>query len=159
MTKAKASAVGKNPDINPSTKVSITPNQVVGVGGYDKKFLLPLLRKMVLIRRFEEKAAQMYGVRKIGGFCHLYNGQEAVAVGSIAALDLTTDYVLTAYRDHGHALACGMESRPIMAELFQFLAERKLWWMTPIIIVLLMLGAVIIFTSNAAVAPFIYTLF
>ncbi len=101
-----------------NAKVSTTPNKVVGVGGYDRKFLLPLLRKMVLIRRFEEKAAQMYGVRKIGGFCHLYNGQEAVAVGSIAALDLTTDYVLTAYRDHGHAIACGMEPRAIMAELY-----------------------------------------
>ena len=114
MARERTEAVNKSP----GKKVSTEPNQVVGVGGYDKKFLLPLLRKMVLIRRFEEKAAQMYGVRKIGGFCHLYNGQEAVAVGSIAALDLTTDYVLTAYRDHGHALACGMEPRPIMAELF-----------------------------------------
>lgn len=114
MAKARTEAVSKNPSKNVSTE----PNRVVGVGVYDKKFLLPLLRKMVLIRRFEEKAAQMYGVRKIGGFCHLYNGQEAVAVGSIAALDLTTDYVLTAYRDHGHAIACGMEPRPIMAELF-----------------------------------------
>ena len=68
-----------------------------------------LLRQMLLIRRFEEKAAQMYGLRKIGGFCHLYIGQEAVAVGSIAALELARDYVVTAYRDHGHALACGMD--------------------------------------------------
>src|SRR5512137_216623 len=77
-----------------------------------------LLRQMLLIRRFEEKAAQMYGLRKIGGFCHLYIGQEAVAVGSIAALELARDYVVTAYRDHGHALACGMDPKRLMAELF-----------------------------------------
>ena len=77
-----------------------------------------LLRQMLLIRRFEEKAAQMYGLRKIGGFCHLYIGQEAVAVGSIAALVLTKDYVVTAYRDHGHAIACGMDPKTLMAELF-----------------------------------------
>ncbi|HHY82364.1 MAG TPA: pyruvate dehydrogenase (acetyl-transferring) E1 component subunit alpha [Clostridiales bacterium] len=77
-----------------------------------------LLEQMLLIRRFEEKSAQMYGLRKIGGFCHLYIGQEAVAVGSIAALDLKKDYVLTGYRDHGHALACGMDPNAAMAELF-----------------------------------------
>ncbi|NLB42913.1 MAG: pyruvate dehydrogenase (acetyl-transferring) E1 component subunit alpha [Clostridiales bacterium] len=77
-----------------------------------------LLEQMLLIRRFEEKSAQMYGLRKIGGFCHLYIGQEAVAVGSIAALDMKKDYVLTAYRDHGHALACGMDPNAAMAELF-----------------------------------------
>jgi pyruvate dehydrogenase E1 component alpha subunit len=60
----------------------------------------------------------MYGQRKIGGFCHLYTGQEAVAVGAISALDLTKDYVLTAYRDHGHAIACGMDPKKAMAELF-----------------------------------------
>ncbi len=91
---------------------------VSDIKSYDKGFLFELLRKMLLIRRFEEKAAQMYGLRKIGGFCHLYNGQEAVAVGAIAAIDLATDYVLTAYRDHGHALACGMDPNVIMAELF-----------------------------------------
>ncbi len=85
---------------------------------YDRDFLLKLLEEMLLIRRFEEKAAQMYGLRKIGGFCHLYIGQEAIAVGSIATLDLTKDYVLTAYRDHGHALACGMDPGVAMAELF-----------------------------------------
>lgn len=88
------------------------------IKNYDKKFLFDLLEQMVLIRRFEEKSAQMYGLQKIGGFCHLYIGQEAVAVGSIAALDLEKDYVLTAYRDHGHALACGMEANTVMAELY-----------------------------------------
>lgn len=85
---------------------------------YKKKFLLKLLEEMLLIRRFEEKAAQMYGLKKIGGFCHLYNGQEAAAVGSINAVDLKKDYVLTAYRDHGHALACGISPESIMAELY-----------------------------------------
>jgi len=85
---------------------------------YGREFLTKLLHQMLLIRRFEESAAQMYGLRKIGGFCHLYNGQEAVGVGSIAALDMTRDYVLTAYRDHGHALVCGMDPKVIMAELF-----------------------------------------
>lgn len=77
-----------------------------------------LLKEMLLIRRFEEKAAQMYGLRKIGGFCHLYIGQEAVAAGSIAPLDLQKDYVITAYRDHGHALACGISPKEVMAELY-----------------------------------------
>ena len=79
---------------------------------------LALLRSMLLIRRFEEKAAQMYGLRKIGGFCHLYIGQEAVAAGSIASLDLAKDYVVAAYRDHGYALACGIQPKTLMAELF-----------------------------------------
>jgi pyruvate dehydrogenase E1 component alpha subunit len=85
---------------------------------YKKGFLVELLKQMILIRRFEEKSAQMYGLRKIGGFCHLYIGQEASAVGAIAALDLERDYVLTAYRDHGHALACGMDPGSAMAELY-----------------------------------------
>ncbi len=85
---------------------------------YGKELLTRLLREMMLIRRFEEKAGQMYGLRKIGGFCHLYIGQEAVAVGTIAALDLAKDYVITGYRDHGHALACGMSPNTIMAELY-----------------------------------------
>ena len=85
---------------------------------YKKEFLLEIFREMVLIRRFEELSGQMYGLRKIGGFCHLYIGQEAVATGAIAALDLTKDYVLTAYRDHGHAIACGMDPNSIMAELY-----------------------------------------
>lgn len=91
---------------------------VKGVGKHKKEFLLPLLRQMQLIRRFEEKSAQMYGLRKIGGFCHLYNGQEAVAVGALSALDMKKDYVLTAYRDHGHAIAAGMDPKAVMAELY-----------------------------------------
>jgi pyruvate dehydrogenase E1 component alpha subunit len=74
------------------------------------------LTQMMLIRRFEEKSAMLYQNQKIGGFCHLYSGQEAVAVGSIGILR-EDDYVITAYRDHGHALARGMDPRQAMAEL------------------------------------------
>jgi pyruvate dehydrogenase E1 component alpha subunit len=73
-------------------------------------------REMLLIRRFEEKAGQMYGMGLIGGFCHLYIGQEAVVVGMQMALR-EGDQVITGYRDHGHMLACGMEARGVMAEL------------------------------------------
>lgn len=83
-----------------------------------KDTLVAMLRTMKLIRRFEEEAGKMYGLRKIGGFCHLYNGQEAVAVGALTAMDLGKDYVLTGYRDHGFALACGMDPKEVMAELF-----------------------------------------
>ncbi len=75
------------------------------------------LRQMLLIRRFEEKAGEMYSLGKIGGFCHLYIGQEAVAVGTISSLR-ADDYLITAYREHGHALARGMSARAAMAELF-----------------------------------------
>ena len=78
--------------------------------------LLGYYREMLLIRRFEEKAGQMYGMGLIGGFCHLYIGQEAVVVGMQAAIR-EGDSVITGYRDHGHMLACGMEPRGVMAEL------------------------------------------
>src|SRR5881275_2241227 len=73
-------------------------------------------RDMLLIRRFEEKAGQLYGMGLIGGFCHLYIGQEAVVVGMQAALQ-KGDTVVTGYRDHGHMLACGMDPKGVMAEL------------------------------------------
>jgi pyruvate dehydrogenase E1 component alpha subunit len=72
---------------------------------------------MMLIRRFEEKAGEAYSLGKIGGFCHLYIGQEAVAVGSLAALG-PDDYITCSYREHGHALARGISARAVMAELF-----------------------------------------
>ncbi|MGH3117949.1 MAG: pyruvate dehydrogenase (acetyl-transferring) E1 component subunit alpha, partial [Gaiellales bacterium] len=75
------------------------------------------LRQMLLIRRFEEKAGEAYSLGKIGGFCHLYIGQEAVAVGSLAALG-PDDYITCSYREHGHALARGITPRAVMAELF-----------------------------------------
>ncbi|MEJ1159024.1 pyruvate dehydrogenase (acetyl-transferring) E1 component subunit alpha [Prosthecomicrobium sp. N25] len=77
---------------------------------------LSAYRLMLLIRRFEEKAGQMYGMGLIGGFCHLYIGQEAVVVGMQMA-QIEGDQVITGYRDHGHMLACGMESKGVMAEL------------------------------------------
>ena len=77
---------------------------------------LGVLREMLLIRRFEEKAGQLYGMGLIGGFCHLYIGQEAVVIGvQMASKD--GDQVITGYRDHGHMLACGMEPKGVMAEL------------------------------------------
>jgi pyruvate dehydrogenase E1 component alpha subunit len=78
---------------------------------------LGLYRQMQLIRRFEEEAARAYAMGKIGGFLHLYIGQESVAVGTVAVLQ-PTDYVITTYRDHGLALARGMTSRAAMAELY-----------------------------------------
>lgn len=83
----------------------------------DNKTLIQLYRQMLLVRRFEEKAAEAYSMGKIGGFCHLYIGQEAVAIGAISAIR-TDDYVLTSYREHGHAIAKGMSPDAVMAELF-----------------------------------------
>jgi len=81
-----------------------------------KEHLLKYYQDMLLIRRFEEKAGQLYGMGLIGGFCHLYIGQEAVVVGLQAVLK-EGDQVITAYRDHGHMLACGMDPKGVMAEL------------------------------------------
>jgi len=78
---------------------------------------IDLLRQMMLIRRFEEKAAEMYARQRIAGFLHLYVGQEAVAVGAIAVIN-DDDHIVTHYRDHGHALARGLEPSRVMAELF-----------------------------------------
>jgi pyruvate dehydrogenase E1 component alpha subunit len=82
----------------------------------DRAQLLRAYRTMLLIRRFEEKAGQLYGMGLIGGFCHLYIGQEAVVTGIQMAIT-KDDEVVTSYRDHGHMLACGMEARGVMAEL------------------------------------------
>ncbi len=112
------------------------------IKGYKKDFLLPILREMLLVRRFEEKAGQMYGLRKIGGFCHLYNGQEAVSSGTAAAMVKGVDVLLTGYRDHGHALTMGITPNEVMAELYGkvtgcskgkggsmhlFSADKKMW--------------------------------
>ena len=82
-----------------------------------KDELLKFYRDMLLIRRFEEKAGQLYGLGLIGGFCHLYIGQEAVAIGLQSALTPGKDSVITGYRDHGHMLAYGIDPNVIMAEL------------------------------------------
>jgi pyruvate dehydrogenase E1 component alpha subunit len=83
---------------------------------YDIDLLKTLHKKMLMIRRFEEKAGQLYGMGHIGGFCHLYIGQEAVVVGIQSILD-KNDTLVTSYRDHGHMLACDMDPKGVMAEL------------------------------------------
>ena len=90
--------------------------QRVEVPDFSPEQELRAYRQMLLIRRFEEKAGQLYGMGLIGGFCHLYIGQEAVVIG----MQLTVkegDKVITGYRDHGHMLACGMDPKGVMAEL------------------------------------------
>ena len=82
-----------------------------------KDELLDFYKQMLLIRRFEERAGQLYGLGLIGGFCHLYIGQEAVAVGLQSAMKVGRDSVITGYRDHGHMLAYGIDPKVIMAEL------------------------------------------
>jgi pyruvate dehydrogenase E1 component alpha subunit len=82
-----------------------------------KDELLQFYREMLLIRRFEERAGQLYGLGLIGGFCHLYIGQEAVGVGLQSAMTVGKDSVITGYRDHGHMLAYGIDPKEIMAEL------------------------------------------
>lgn len=90
------------------------PDELLGL---ERGALVEMLRWMILGRRFEERAGEMYQIGEIGGFCHLYIGQEAVAVGALAPLR-SDDYVITAYRDHVHGLVCGMDPGTIMAELF-----------------------------------------
>ena len=102
---------GKNKtELKKSSKVR-KPQKTKGVNNKNLKFdrdsLVAFYRDMLLIRRFEEKAGQLYGLGHIGGFCHLYIGQEAVVVG-LEAVALEGDQRVTSYRDHGHMLACGM---------------------------------------------------
>jgi pyruvate dehydrogenase E1 component alpha subunit len=85
-------------------------------GGHDRDEMLAFYRQMILIRRFEERAGQLYGMGLIGGFCHLYIGQEAIAVG-MQAVQKPGDQIITGYRDHGHMLAAGMDPKEVMAEL------------------------------------------
>ena len=82
----------------------------------DKETILDWYRQMTLIRRFEQRSSELYQLGKIGGFLHLYIGQEAVAVGSINAKQ-ENDHVITAYRDHVHALTIGSDTKRIMAEM------------------------------------------
>jgi pyruvate dehydrogenase E1 component alpha subunit len=114
-----ASAVIEDPN-EPSLDEPIAQlkgEQKERLGGLDRATLLDLYHQMLLIRRFEEKSAEAYSMGKIGGFCHLYIGQEAVAVGAISAIR-RDDYVLTSYREHAHAIAKGISSDAVMAELF-----------------------------------------
>ena len=91
-------------------------NKKIKFNGHSKEELINHYNSMLLIRRFEERAGQMYGMGLIGGFCHLYIGQEAVVVGAQAAIE-NDDCVITLYRDHGHMLSCGVEPKKVMAEL------------------------------------------
>ena len=100
----------------PQTKESSASNPANEIAE-DRETLIEILRQMVLIRRFEEKCAESYSLGKIGGFCHLYIGQEAVGVGAISALR-EDDYVLTSYREHGQAIAKGISPDAVMAELY-----------------------------------------
>ncbi len=84
---------------------------------FNKETYLQWFEQMMMMRRFEEKCAQLYGQQKIKGFCHLYIGQEAVVAGMMSAIT-KEDKVITAYRDHGHALGCGITPNAVMAELF-----------------------------------------
>jgi len=95
----------------------LPPGFAVPVPSDDPALRLSLLREMLLMRRFEERTAEAYALGKIGGFCHLYIGQEAVGAGAISVLR-PDDYVITSYRDHGQALARGITPRAVMAELF-----------------------------------------
>ncbi len=93
------------------------PATVSGLDADRVDFHHHLLRQMLLIRRFEEKAGESYAQGRVGGFCHLYIGQEAVAVGAIAALK-DDDYIFASYREHAHALARGIRAQAVMAELY-----------------------------------------
>ncbi|HEY8565275.1 MAG TPA: pyruvate dehydrogenase (acetyl-transferring) E1 component subunit alpha [Beijerinckiaceae bacterium] len=104
-----AGRAGKAASANASKKATNAPQ-------FSKDEDLHAYREMLLIRRFEEKAGQMYGMGLIGGFCHLYIGQEAVVVGMQMATK-EGDQVITGYRDHGHMLVCGMDPKGVMAEL------------------------------------------
>ena len=110
---------GKESEIVPQPEIA-QPPEMTHPGGTNQSMTREQLAKaygdMLLIRRFEEKAGQLYGMGLIGGFCHLYIGQEAVVVGIQSALS-DGDQVITSYRDHGHMLATGMEPRGVMAEL------------------------------------------
>ncbi len=97
-------------DLDRPVHAALTPDAVGATA------MLTMHRDMLLIRRFEEKAGQLYGMGLIAGFCHLYIGQEAVVVGMQAAIE-DGDQVITGYRDHGHMLACGMDPKGVMAEL------------------------------------------
>ena len=109
-------AAGKSTRAAASGKAASTGHKPPERQDFTREELLDSYRQMLLIRRFEEKAGQLYGMGHIGGFCHLYIGQEAVVVGMQMALQ-PGDQVITAYRDHGHALATGMSAKSIMAEL------------------------------------------
>ncbi|MFN3536907.1 MAG: thiamine pyrophosphate-dependent enzyme, partial [Brevundimonas sp.] len=109
-----AKAAAQKPTTAKSAKA---PASIPNAPEASKDELLEYYRQMVLIRRFEERAGQLYGMGLIGGFCHLYIGQEAVAVGVQASVKQGHDKIITGYRDHGHMLCAGMDPKEVMAEL------------------------------------------
>jgi pyruvate dehydrogenase E1 component alpha subunit len=118
---ANKSAVGRAPTAKAPARAAARSSArrtdgTAAVVEFTREQELDAYRRMLEIRRFEEKAGQLYGMGLIGGFCHLYIGQEAVVVGMQAALK-EGDQVITGYRDHGHMLACGMDPKGVMAEL------------------------------------------
>lgn len=125
MAKQKASAkTDDRRDFPSEIKIDVTfPTYAAGAYGHKELGLseddvMAMYRNMLLQRRFEERAAQMYGKQKIAGFLHLYIGQEAISTGTATAIKIGHDSVITAYRDHGHGLALGMTANECMAELF-----------------------------------------
>src|SRR5687768_627071 len=118
MAQTQAAARRGSPDrqVKPERPPSSGKAKAPEIAEFSEEEELRAYRDMLLIRRFEEKAGQLYGMGLIGGFCHLYIGQEAVVTG-IQSVQQEQDTVITAYRDHGHMLACGMEPKGVMAEL------------------------------------------
>ena len=102
------------PARKPAARAQKSESKAPAIAEFDRDAELKAYREMLLIRRFEEKAGQLYGMGFIGGFCHLYIGQEAVVVGMQMALK-DGDQMITGYRDHGHMLAMGMSARGVMA--------------------------------------------
>jgi pyruvate dehydrogenase E1 component alpha subunit len=114
---APAKASRSRADASPGSKSASRANgQQAQIKPFTREEDLEAYRRMLVIRRFEEKAGQLYGMGRIGGFCHLYIGQEAVVIGMQMAVK-PGDQVITAYRDHGHTLAVGMDPKRVMAEL------------------------------------------
>ncbi len=112
----KPKSASKKPSAGKTKSKSAAIPATPAPAEFSKEQELAAYRNMLMIRRFEEKAGQLYGMGFIGGFCHLYIGQEAVVTGMQAAIS-EGDQVITSYRDHGHMLACGMDPKGVMAEL------------------------------------------
>jgi pyruvate dehydrogenase E1 component alpha subunit len=117
MAVAKAKVGSKSAPAAGRKTATVKSARPTAVENFSKEQELFAYREMLLIRRFEEKAGQMYGMGLIGGFCHLYIGQEAVVVGMQMAIRTGEDQTITGYRDHGHMLVAGMDSNGVMAEL------------------------------------------
>ncbi len=118
MEKSEKATDTVNPKVAHSEHLDRKKSQKSSIKNLDKEVLREMLYQMVLGRVFEQKCAEVYRIGKIGGFCHLYIGQEAVGVGAILATDRTKDYVITAYRDHVQAMLVGITPEAVMAELF-----------------------------------------